>query len=104
MRDHDAVVYQASAYENVAPVIHVFPLCELARQDINALSTLYIPPAMRADPDPYRAELLGVRLTDLSLSRRQGSGRIPGQAYGLTHPEKPGWVTGSPSPHGSAPA
>lgn len=102
--DHEAVVYQASAYENVAPVMHVFALCELAGQPINALSTLYIPPAMRADPDLQRAELLGVRLTDLSLSQRQGSGRIPGQAYGLTHPERPDWVTGRPSRHGGASA
>jgi uncharacterized protein YabN with tetrapyrrole methylase and pyrophosphatase domain len=91
--NHQVVLYQASAYENIAPVLHVFALRDLARQDINALSTLYVPPGQHADPDPSRAELLGVRLADLSLTHTQGGARVPGQAYGITHPEKPGWVT-----------
>lgn len=93
--DHEVIVYQASAYDNVAPVLHVFALQALPVQSINALSTLYVPPCMSADPDPERAARLGIRLADLSISQRKGAARIPGRAYGITHPEKPGWVTGS---------
>ena len=93
--EHEAILYQASAYENIAPVLHVFALRDLARQDINALSTLYIPPLQHADPDPCRADLLGVRLCELSLTQRRSGARIPGRAYGITHPEKAGWVSTS---------
>ena len=92
--DHNVVVYQASAYDNVAPVMHVCPLGELPGQDINALSTLYVPASAHADPDSSRAEQLGIRLSDLSIAQQRGVCRIPGQAYGITHPERPGWVSG----------
>lgn len=100
--DHDVIVYQAAAYGNVAPVLHVAALCELPGQDINALSTLYVPPRTHAEPDPQRAALLGIRLVELSLSQRTGASRNPRHAYGITHPERPGWVTRSSSPNGKA--
>lgn len=93
--NHDVIVYQASAYENVAPVLHQCPLGDLSSQNINALSTLYIPPSAHAEPDPTRADDLGIRLADLSIAQRNGAARIPGRAYGITHPEKPGWVSTS---------
>ena len=95
--DHEAILYQASAYDNVAPVLHVATLERLAEQDINALSTLYVPPCRTAEPDAASAARLGVRVADLSVSQRSGTARIAGEAYGITHPERPGWVTGRTS-------
>lgn len=94
---HEVVLYQASAYDNVAPVLHVFPLCDLAKQNINPLSTLYVPPSAPAEPDAQRAALLGLQLDDLVSSQRNGTCRALSRAYGITCPEKPGWVTASPS-------
>ena len=102
--DHEVVLYQASAYDNVAPVLHVAALGRLAEQDINALSTLYLPPCRTAEPDAASAALLGVRVADLSITQRSGAARIPGKAYGITHPERHDWVTGRTAHEASLPA
>ena len=90
--DHEVIVYQASGYDNVAPVLSVSALADLPAQEINALSTLYVPPCVPAVPDVSCAARLGIRLTELSSSTHPGSVRIPGQAYGITDPEHPEWV------------
>lgn len=95
-RDHEVVIYQASAYDNVAPVLHVFSLCDLADQDVNSVSTIYIPPCVVAEPDPKKAALLDLCLRDLAISQRDRY-RVFGQPYGVRYPERPGWVTRSQS-------
>ena len=101
--DHEVIVYQASGYDNVAPVLAVTALAHLPEHDLNALSTLYVPPLVPAAPDSSRAARLGIRLTELSISQHPGTVRTPGQAYGITDPENAEWVEhpdrSPPQPH-----
>ena len=49
--NHVSILYEASMYTGVEPLIHKFPLYDIEAQTIGTLSTLYIPPLPQRKPD-----------------------------------------------------
>jgi uncharacterized protein YabN with tetrapyrrole methylase and pyrophosphatase domain len=58
--DHVGVLYEASLYPVAEPVIEHVPLADLARAEIEPMSTLYVPPAEERGTDPAIAARLGI--------------------------------------------
>ena len=52
-QNHHAIVYEAAVYPTCEPVIRHIPLFSLPWAGVTASSTLCIPPARAASPDPY---------------------------------------------------
>ena len=57
--DHETIVYEASSYAFVAPLVRRVRLSELARAQIPALATLVVPPRERARLDVRMLDRLG---------------------------------------------
>jgi hypothetical protein len=58
--EHEVVVYEASPYPVAAARIERIPLRNLAATSLTPSSTLYVPPAALAVPDPDVAALLSL--------------------------------------------
>ena len=58
--DHELIVYEAARYAMADPVIMRLRLDELGSAPVPLASTLYVPPATRAEPLTARLELLGI--------------------------------------------
>jgi hypothetical protein len=58
--DHEVVLYEASPYPVLSPVVRSLRLKDLVATVIPPLATLYVPPARRPERDVRAAQLLGL--------------------------------------------
>lgn len=58
--DHEVIVYEAARFPACMPTIDRLALRELADASVGVMSTLYVPPAGRAQPDIAVLQRLGV--------------------------------------------
>ncbi|GAB2473960.1 SAM-dependent methyltransferase [Xylanimonas ulmi] len=58
--DHTVVIYDASTYPHLPPTIRSTTLDVVDAQDLSGISTLYLPPAFRADIDQDMLHRLGL--------------------------------------------
>jgi hypothetical protein len=56
--DHEAIVYEATPFPVGRPLIESCLLKGLAEAEVSGMSTLFVPPASKATPDPAMVELL----------------------------------------------
>lgn len=56
---HAVILYEASIYPGIEPLIHTFLLEQIEEQNISTLSTLYIPPINQRKANKYIVEQLG---------------------------------------------
>ena len=58
--DHEVVVYQASQFRSLEPLIRRLPLGDLSPEHVSAMATLYVPPLTGARDDEAMVERLGL--------------------------------------------
>lgn len=71
--DHRVVIYEASLYPVCGPLIQELELAELPGADVSPMSTLYVPPAEQAQPDPEMLDRLGIEAGVAAEARRARS-------------------------------
>ncbi len=59
--DHEAVVYEATLYPTIDPLIQRVTVATISTAKVSTYSTLYVPPARRAPLDETMVERLGLR-------------------------------------------
>lgn len=62
--DHMACLYEASQYPSMPPRMDYFPLANLEQQAVTSISTLYIPPVLKAECDRDMLEKLGMNIAN----------------------------------------
>lgn len=60
--DHMACLYEASQYPSMQPRMDYFPLATLEQQAVTSISTLYIPPVLKAECDRDMLKKLGMNI------------------------------------------
>jgi uncharacterized protein YabN with tetrapyrrole methylase and pyrophosphatase domain len=58
--DHKALIYEASRFAVAEPIITATKISELSDREISGISTLYVPPARRSEPDIGMVTELGL--------------------------------------------
>lgn len=59
-RDHEVVLYEASPYPVVGPVVERLPISALAEADVAPMTTLFVPPAATPELDLELLDRLGM--------------------------------------------
>lgn len=63
--NHEIILYEASAYPTIPPLIHRLPLAQLPIAAVTGMSTLYISPKTKASYDLTMMKHLGIDPADL---------------------------------------
>lgn len=61
--DHPITAYEAAQYPHFKPIIQYATLVDLPKMELSPITTLYVPPAQKAEYDPLIAEAFQIKLS-----------------------------------------